>query len=118
MAVERLESLLQEHCGDELDGPVRCHQDALIVTLANGVMLEARFGADDEYAFNWRWGEAELRIDTAPVHPILETFPNHLHDNVGVVRRDPVTSPACSAWNNLRALIGALGVDPLLRSRD
>jgi hypothetical protein len=79
--------------------------------------MEARFGAEDEYAFNWRWGEAELRIDTAPLHPILATFPNHLHDNVGVLRLDPVTDPARSPWENLRVLVAALMVDPLLRPR-
>jgi hypothetical protein len=108
-----LAASLEEACAAELDGPVKCHQDALLLTLVNGVMLEARFGLSGEYAFHWRWGEAELRIDTAPVHPLF--CPSHLHDNVGVLRADPVTDPALAAWSNLRALISALVADPLLR---
>jgi hypothetical protein len=109
-----LAALLEEQCSAELDGPVRRHQDALLVSLANGVDLEVRFGADDEYAFNWRWGESEWRIDTAPLHPAVATFPHHLHDEAGVLRNDRVTDPARSPWDNLHALIVALIADPRL----
>lgn len=112
-----LAHLLEERCDAWLEGPVRLHQDALLATLVNGVMLEARFGEAGEYAFDWRWGEAELRIDTAPLHPTLATFPNHLHDDTGTLRADPATDPARSPWDNLRALVEALIADPLLRSR-
>ena len=110
--------LLEAHCEAELEGPVRVHQDALLATLINGVTLEARFGESGEYAFAWRWGEAELHIDTAPLHPTLATFPNHLHDDTGTLRADPATDPARSPWENLRALVEALIANPLLRSRE
>lgn len=110
--------LLEEHCDAQLESPVRVHQDALLATLVNGVTLEARFGEAGEYAFDWRWGEAQLRIDTAPLHPTLATFPNHLHDDTDTLRADPATDPARSSWDNLRALVEALIADPLLRPRE
>jgi hypothetical protein len=65
--------------------------DALIVpTSSNGVSLEARIADPHAYAIAWAWGEAELRIDTAPLHRDLATFPNHLHSR----RRQPAPRSA------------------------
>jgi len=33
----------------------------------------------EEYSIQWRLGEVERRIDTAPLHAELSTFPNYLH---------------------------------------
>ncbi len=89
-------------------------QDALLVRLGNEIVAELRFLTADEYSIGWRWGDAELRIDTAPVHPELATFPNHLHDADGKIRADPLTRPGAAPWENARAVIAALLEDPLL----
>ena len=101
----------------ELARPLELKQDALIVQLRNDVLIELRFAARDEYIINWRWGDAELRIDTAPVHVDLETYPNHLHDADGTLREDPVTRPGQEIWSNVEAAIEALLADPLLQAR-
>ena len=106
---------MQERFAGDLARPVELKQDALIVQLRNDVVIELRFAARDEYAINWRWGDAELRIDTAPLHADLETFPNHLHDADGGLRPDVITRPRRAAWDNVRSVIEALLVDPLLR---
>ncbi|NMF91504.1 hypothetical protein, partial [Aromatoleum petrolei] len=69
-----------------LSRPVEHKQDALIVNLENGVTLMVRYAADDAYSLRWSYGDAELGIDTAPLHRELTTFPNHLHDLEGKVR--------------------------------
>lgn len=103
-----------EDCfGARLSAVPELHQDALLVGLDNGVRLEARFATADEYAISWLWGEAELRIDTAPLHAGLETFPNHLHDAQGELRADPFTRPGDAPHENLRRVIEALLDDPL-----
>lgn len=89
-------------------------RDALLVSLRNEVAVELRFADPREYSIGWRWGDAEQRIDTAPLHRELATFPNHWHDADGRVRADPLTRPGQEPWANARAVISALLDDPLL----
>jgi hypothetical protein len=77
-------------------------------------MMEVRYFSSEEYALNWCWGEAELRIDTAPTHPDCTTFPQHLHGEDGVVSADPVTRPGTECWVNFSRLLDLLLVNPLL----
>lgn len=92
----------------------RLSQDALILQFTEGLAVELRFASAEEYAIGWAWGEAQLRIDTAPLHPGLPTFPNHLHDHEGACRADPLTVPGRAPWENLERLLEALLADPLL----
>ncbi len=101
--------------------PAELCRDALLVRLRNGVIMELRIASAEQYAIGWRWGEAELRIDTAPLHRQLATFPNHMHDGEGNPQPDPLTRPGREPWDNVRGVIAALLDDPLLeaqRSRD
>ena len=105
---------VEEHFGGQLDAPVDVKLDALIVRLDNGTILEARIAAPDAYAIAWAWGEAELRIDTAPLHEGTGTFPNHLHAADGSLCADPLTRCGAEPWDNLAAVITAVLADPLL----
>ena len=101
-----------------LSEPVRVAQDALLVFFDSGLIVEARYFSADEYAISWSWGEAQLRIDTAPVHPQCGSFPHHLHDDSGQLRADGVTRPGAPCWSNFSSLIDALLIDPLLEPGD
>lgn len=94
------------------------YRDALLVRLHNQVTMELRLADANEYSIGWRWGDAQLRIDTAPVHRQLATFPNHLHDSDGHLRADPLTRPGDEPWDTVRSVIAALLEDPLLRATD
>ncbi len=96
--------------------PAELCQDALLVRLQNGVTMELRIASAEEYSIGWRWGDAELRIDTAPMHPQLSTFPNHLHDGEDQLLPDPFTHPGRDPWDNVRSVITVLIDDPLLHS--
>lgn len=111
-----LAARLEEHFGEHLERAVELKLDALIVHLTNGVSLEARVADPHAYAFTWVWGEAELRIDTAPLHADLATYPNHLHAADGVLHHDPLTVAGAAPWDNLQRLITAILADPLLGS--
>ncbi|WP_028207467.1 hypothetical protein [Paraburkholderia nodosa] len=89
-------------------------RDALELRLSNGVELTLRIADASEYAMNWRWGEAAMGIDTAPVHPSLGTFPNHLHTPDGRTVDDPVSEVGVEPWHNVRMLIARLLAQPLL----
>lgn len=113
-ALLELKTALDHHFDASLEQPVTLCRDALILYLNNGVVMEVRAGGAGEYIFAWRYGDAELRIDTAPVTHAVATYPNHLHDAAGVVRADPLTHPEAGLLNNLRSLIQAVLSDPLL----
>jgi hypothetical protein len=99
------------HC---LAEPVRMAQDALLLSFDCGLLMEVRYFSADEYSLNWSWGDAELRIDTAPTHPECPTFPHHLHGDDGTVRTDPVTLPGTDWWASFSRLLDVLLVNPLL----
>lgn len=111
-----LKAQLEAHYAHRLSEPGRMAQDALILAFDSGLMMEVRYYSADEYMFSWSWGEAELRIDTAPVHPECPTFPHHLHGDDGFVRGDSVTLPGTDCWTNFSRLLDVLLVDPLLAS--
>lgn len=99
---------------DEIAGPVEHKQDVMIIRLKNGVTLDVRYAASDAYSLRWVYGEAQSGIDTAPLHPGLATFPNHLHDAAGRIVADPITRPDAPPEDNLQRLIRALLDDPML----
>ncbi len=89
-------------------------QDALLIELDSGVFVELRYLNPQEYSIGWIWGEAEFRIDTAPLHPQLNTYPNHLHDDSGNILSDPLTSLANEPWDNVQILLDAIIRNPLM----
>jgi hypothetical protein len=108
---------LEEHFGEHLEGAVDVRQDALLGRFQNGVSLEVRYAAVDAYALEWTWGEARFILDTAPLHPQLGTFPNHLQDAAGQVVNDPLTRCGAVPWDNLRVVVAAILTDPLLENQ-
>lgn len=109
-----LKDQLEAHYADRLSEPVRMAQDALILSFDSGLLMEVRYYSPDEYMFSWSWGEAEMRIDTAPVHPECDTFPHHLHGDDGTIHRDSVTLPGTDCWANFSQFLEILLVNPLL----
>lgn len=111
-----LKEKIESQYAAQLEGEAVLKQDALLVSFGDGLMLEIRYLNPDEYVVGWAWGEAVLRVDTAPLHVGLETFPNHLHDAQGIVRTDPFTVPGREPWDNVRMLIDAVLKDPLVQN--
>lgn len=112
-----LKERIEERYGAQLPEGAETRQDALLLRFDSGVTMELRFASAQEYSIGWLWGDAELRIDTAPLHPHLETQPNHCHDEEGNVRADPLTRPGDPPWDNARNVIDAVLADPLLQGR-
>ncbi len=102
--------------GEHLDGVPRLGQDALTLHFQNGLVLQARFASPEEYSIQWRVGDTECRIDTAPLHPELASFPHHRHGADGAACPDYLTRPGRPPLENLVAVIGALLPGPLPQS--
>lgn len=109
----------RQHAADLAMAP-QLTQDALTLTLKNGIILSVRYAAPDAYSLRWHSGAnrsgAELGVDTAPTHAHLATTPNHLHLSDGRVVADPLTRISATPEDNLSAVIAAVLADPLMRS--
>lgn len=95
------------------DTPKQTH-DAVSIFFRNHLKVELRFASSQEYSLGWRFGEQEFRIDTAPLHPDLSSFPNHLHLPDGTVRDDPLTTPGRSPLDNIRSLLDTILENPVI----
>lgn len=108
------------HFGARLQSPPHLTQDALTLTLDNGVVLTVRYAATDAYSLRWHGADGdagvEPGIDTAPTHPELASRPNHLHLADGRVVADPLTRPDANPEDNVAAVIEALLRDPQLQA--
>jgi len=102
------------HFGEYLIAAPQLTQDALVLELHSGVTLQARFASASEYSIHWRLDATELRIDTAPLHRELASFPSHLHAADGSIQIDPLTRPGQDPWVNLQAVLRAILLDPHL----
>lgn len=111
-----LRDQIESSYADRLTEPVRLAQDALLLSFDSGLTMEVRYFSTEEYSINWRWGEAELRIDTAPLHAKNGAYSHHLHRGEGLVLTDHITHPGRDSWLNFSGLLNALLKDPLLDS--
>jgi len=110
----QLKEQIETHFAAHLNKDVVMLQDALQLSLTNGVEAEIRYFNPVEYSLRWVWGAAESRIDTAPLHPHLKTSPNHFHNMAGQVVDDPLTVHGAEPWSNVRALLDALIQNPAI----
>ena len=112
-----LAAMIDAEFAAELDGPLEQRQDALVLSLRNGVRLTILYAAHDAYSLRWQFEDGEAGIDTAPLHRGLGTFPHHYHAPDGQVLDDPLTSPGQAPVDNLRRLLRALAASPRLEAR-
>ena len=109
-----LREQLQTHYASRLVEPVGMAQDALTLSFDTGLKVEVRYFSRQEYSISWSWGDFELRVDTAPMHPDCTTQPHHLHREDGTLAPDSATLPGTDCWLNLSGLLDRLLSDPLL----
>jgi len=55
------------------------HADRIRLTLVDGSWIEVRYPVEDKFSFHWQRGEKIYRIDMAPHHREISTFPRHIH---------------------------------------
>lgn len=111
-----LKERIETHYADQLAREPQLLQDALQLQFDSGLVMELRYFNDLEYSLQWLWGDAELRIDTAPLHKHLASYPHHRHDADGNLHPDTLTVPGREPWENVRQVIDRLLHDPLLES--
>ncbi len=62
------------------------YADRVRLILIDGSWIEVRYPVEDKFSFHWQRGDKIYRIDTAPHHKGMRSFPRHIHfgseDNV------------------------------------
>jgi hypothetical protein len=62
------------------------HADRVRLILIDGSLIDVRYPVKDKFSLHWQRDDRIYRIDTAPHHKGLVTFPRHIHfgseDNV------------------------------------
>lgn len=103
-----LKQRVEDKYGAQLDGEITLKQDAMIVPMGRGLVVEVRYLNPEEYSILWTRTDAQFRIDTAPLHRNLDTFPNHMHDRDGNVVADFLTRPGADPWDNVSRVLDHL----------
>lgn len=70
----------------EIVANAELHADRVRLILIDGSIIDVRYPVKEKFSFHWQRGDTIYRIDTAPHHKGISTFPRHIHfgseDNV------------------------------------
>jgi len=78
----------------------------LRVLLDDGSFIEIRYPTMREYSLHWQKGSKIVRVDTAPHHLNLKSFPRHVHFKVeDNVIEDNITDLKYSPTENVRKFL-------------
>jgi hypothetical protein len=77
------------------------------LVFVDGSYMDIRYPVDSKYSFHWQREEGIIRIDTAPHHRKLSTFPRHMHNgNEDNVVEDSVTRIDNTIEENVKCVLG------------
>jgi len=81
-------------------------RDRIRLTFIDGSFMDIRYPVNHDYSFHWQRAGEVYRINTAPAHPEIETFPRHIHaGREEGVKPDTITSLDNSPEENLRQVL-------------
>ncbi len=55
------------------------YSDKVRLVFVDGSYMDIRYPVDSKYSFHWQFKDEIIRIDTAPHHRQLLTYPRHMH---------------------------------------
>ena len=58
---------------------VELHADRVRLILIDGSWIDVRYPVEAKFSFHWQRSNKIYRIDTAPHHKSIKTFPRHIH---------------------------------------
>ena len=68
-----------EYFPDILDEAPIIYSDKVRLVFVEGSYMDIRYPVASKYSFHWQREDEIIRIDTAPHHRQLSTFPGHMH---------------------------------------
>jgi hypothetical protein len=97
----------EEHFSDILSEAPIIYSDKVRLVLIDGSYMDIRYPVDSKYSFHWERENEIIRIDTAPHHRQLSTYPRHMH--IGKeenVVEDSVTRVNNTIEENVKGVLG------------
>ncbi|MDD1745778.1 MAG: DUF6516 family protein [Candidatus Methanoperedens sp.] len=97
----------EDHFPDILGEAPMIYSDKVRLMFVDGSYMDIRYPVDSKYSFHWQREHEIIRIDTAPHHRELSTYPAHMH--IGKeedVVEDTVTNMNNSIEENVRNVLG------------
>ncbi len=69
----------EENFPDILSEAPIIYSDKVRLVFIDGSYMDIRYPVDTKYSFHWQFKNEIIRIDTAPHHRHLSTYPRHMH---------------------------------------
>ncbi len=97
----------QEHFSEILSETPIIFSDKVRLVFTDGSFMEIRYPVDSKYSFHWQREDEIIRIDTAPHHRQLSTYPRHMHNGKeNDVVEDSVTEIDNTIEENVKCVLG------------
>ena len=101
-----LAMLAKEEFMDILLNPPEIFEDRIRLKLIDGSLMIIRYPLENKYSFCWQREFEMYRINTAPHHKYISTFPRHIHDgSEDNVIEDRITSFENTPEENMRNVL-------------
>ena len=101
--IDEISQRLSDELGSHISKITTNFRGRIRISFGEGKFLDIRYPRDDSYSFHFQSMDNEYRIDCAPHHNSLGTFPNHFHKNDDILD-DRWTDPQNSLSENLEGL--------------
>jgi hypothetical protein len=80
--------------------------DRMKLVFSDGSEMTVMYPVEAKYSFHWQRKDGIVRIDTAPHHHGVKTFPNHIHfGSEKDVREDTTTDPGVPPEENFKRVL-------------
>lgn len=97
----------EEHFSEILSETPIIFSDKVRLFFVDSSYMDIRYPVDSKYSFHWQRNDEMIRIDTAPHHRQLSTFPRHMHiGNEDNVVEDSVTEIDNTIEENVKCVLG------------
>lgn len=96
-----------EHFSDILSEAPIIFSDKVRLVFVDGSYMDIRYPVKSKYSFHWQREDEMIRIDTAPHHRHLSTYPRHMHiGKEDDVVEDSVTKIDNTTEENVKGILG------------
>jgi hypothetical protein len=99
--LKRLSDLIKREFSDLIRSDPIIMETRIRIHLKDDSFIDIRYPINTDYSFHWQREKETIRINTAPDHPEIETFPRHLHKGKEV-KADNITEIGLLPEENLR----------------
>jgi len=97
----------QNHFSEILGEAPLIFSDKVRLVFVDGSYMDIRYPVESKYSFHWQREDEMIRIDTAPHHRKLSTYPQHMHLGIEEnVVEDYITKIDNTIDENVKCVLG------------